>query len=574
MKSDLYKADRTILWRKIALLVLCVLAAGCATAPHKESKIFDSRFQRDPDNRPIPMPVEREPGRHWDRTHNILVRQIYRAIYIPGWVSALAEKLDMKGPKEPENINAWDEVPDSSWFTNRIGTGKMNLEEIRRGPRRSDGPDTSGHWDIMKGKISGVTPGFVIKDSSGDVYFLKFDPPGYEGISSGAEIVSTLVHYAVGYNVPENYIVRVPLSIFRLGEKATTKGKYGVKRLMTQKDIDDMLARTGTDREEKIRVLASKGIPGRPIGGFYFQGRRPDDPNDRIPHEHRRELRGLRLFSAWLNNTDVQIHNTLDMYQGEPGEGHLRHYLLDFGTSLGSAGNRPKRPVAGHEYFVDFEAIGKSFITLGSIEPEWVWNEQSGYLSVGIFESDNFDPLKWKNAYPVRAFELMNDWDAFWAAKIIMAFSDEMIEAIVKEAQYHEKGAAEYVLKTLIKRRDKIGRECFNRVTPLDDFEVSGGKLIFRDLAMDYGLTEGSQRKYLATLWRESRNGRKLLLDERHKTGGQFASLPIFTGKPGNNFFTFRIEVEDLNIPVGKGVDVTLYCRENRACRVTGVKRR
>lgn len=34
------------------------------------------------------------------------------------------------------NVNTIDEVPDSSWFTNRIGRGAMSREEIVRGPDR------------------------------------------------------------------------------------------------------------------------------------------------------------------------------------------------------------------------------------------------------------------------------------------------------------------------------------------------------------------------------------------------------------------------------------------------------
>ena len=32
------------------------------------------------------------------------------------------------------NVNALDEVPDSSWFTNRLGRRPMTTEEIARGP--------------------------------------------------------------------------------------------------------------------------------------------------------------------------------------------------------------------------------------------------------------------------------------------------------------------------------------------------------------------------------------------------------------------------------------------------------
>ncbi len=32
------------------------------------------------------------------------------------------------------NVNTVDEVPDSSWFTNRIGRRELSLDEIVRGP--------------------------------------------------------------------------------------------------------------------------------------------------------------------------------------------------------------------------------------------------------------------------------------------------------------------------------------------------------------------------------------------------------------------------------------------------------
>jgi len=45
----------------------------------------------------------------------------------------------------------------------------------------------------------------------------------------------------------------------------------------------------------------SRLLEGKPIGGPPFTGTRPDDPNDRIPHEQRRDLRGLASIFAWLD---------------------------------------------------------------------------------------------------------------------------------------------------------------------------------------------------------------------------------------------------------------------------------
>ena len=49
-------------------------------------------------------------------------------------------------PGPARNVNTLGEVPDSSWFTNRIGRRPMTIEEIVRGPNTGDGPDTSSNW--------------------------------------------------------------------------------------------------------------------------------------------------------------------------------------------------------------------------------------------------------------------------------------------------------------------------------------------------------------------------------------------------------------------------------------------
>ncbi|MDP7471952.1 MAG: hypothetical protein QGI02_06330 [Vicinamibacterales bacterium] len=78
-----------------------------------------------------------------------------------------------------------------------------------------------------------------------------------------------------------------------------------------------------------FRVTASKYLPGLPIGPFRYFGTRSDDPNDIVPHEHRRELRGLRVFAAWLNHDDTRAHNTQDAWVEEDGRHYIRHYMMN-----------------------------------------------------------------------------------------------------------------------------------------------------------------------------------------------------------------------------------------------------
>jgi len=90
----------------------------------------------------------------------------------------------LKGtPKQAKNVNAWGEVENSSWFTNRNHLQPMSLEEIARGSCTGDGPETSGVWIIKRAKAEGVTAGFHIEDSRGERYVIKFDLIGYGGLN-------------------------------------------------------------------------------------------------------------------------------------------------------------------------------------------------------------------------------------------------------------------------------------------------------------------------------------------------------------------------------------------------------
>ena len=56
------------------------------------------------------------------------------------------------------NVNTLDEVPDSMWFTNRIGRRAMSIEEIVRGPNQLNIASID-EWPIVREKSSGITPG-------------------------------------------------------------------------------------------------------------------------------------------------------------------------------------------------------------------------------------------------------------------------------------------------------------------------------------------------------------------------------------------------------------------------------
>ena len=107
------------------------------------------------------------------------------------------------GQIRAQNLNTLGEVPDSSWFTNRMSRRVLSVDELVRGPNQGAGPDMSTTWRIVGAKTEGDTPGLRIRDGRGDVYFIKFDPQHWPQMATSAEIVGTKFFYAFGYHVPE-----------------------------------------------------------------------------------------------------------------------------------------------------------------------------------------------------------------------------------------------------------------------------------------------------------------------------------------------------------------------------------
>ena len=105
-------------------------------------------------------------------------------------------------------VNTMGEVPDSEWYSNRHYARRMSEAELVRGPGNSTPPSIKGRWRVVSAKNEGITPGFTVVDEEGRRYLLKFDPHSNPELASAADVISSKFFYALGYNVPENYIVR------------------------------------------------------------------------------------------------------------------------------------------------------------------------------------------------------------------------------------------------------------------------------------------------------------------------------------------------------------------------------
>lgn len=386
-----------------------------------------------------------------------------------------------------KNLNSVDEVPNSSWFTNRAGILPLTPADVDRGPDTTDGP-APGAWTITASKSDGVTPGFTVTDAKGQRWFLKFDPPGYRGMSTGTEVTVTKLMWALGYHVPENHITYLRRDQLVLGNSAKFTPVGGTRRAMRVSDIDALLERANREQDGSYRVVASKSLPGKPIGRISFTGTRPDDPNDIVAHDDRRELRGYGVFAAWLNHVDAKAINTLDTLIDDEGGAYVRHNLVDFGSALGSGGVGPADPWAGSEYLVESRQVGRQIVGFGFSYPKWHTAAFYEAPSIGRFPRNNasFNPELWKPRVPNPAFVQARADDKFWAARKVVAMSTDLIRAAVRAGQFGDPAAEEFLIRALAERRDAIGRAYLTGINPIaEPMLTRAGSLTFHNAAVD-----------------------------------------------------------------------------------------
>lgn len=387
------------------------------------------------------------------------------------------------------DVNTVDEVPDSSWFTNRIGRRPMSVDEVVTGPDRVRQISLDG-WVVSAGKSSGVQPGFRMTNPEGHLYQIEVDPPSNPEMASGAEVIGTAFYHAFGYHVVEVYVADLDASKLVLSDKATLRDPLnGHRRRMTRRDVQLVLDRAARRPDGRYRVLVSRFADGKPLGNFRYYGTRPDDGNDLVPHEHRRELRGARVFAAWLNHDDSRGVNSLNMLETTGGRGWVKHYMFDFGSILGSGTVYAQRHRAGNEYIFEQKPGWLTLATLGFYIRPWMRIPYPRVPpAVGRIEADRFDPVAWKPEYPNPAFENMRPDDAFWAARIVSRFTDAHVRGVVEKAQFTDPRATDYLTRTIIARRDKVVATWLNVVCPVVDPVLQpDGTLTFHNAAVDAG---------------------------------------------------------------------------------------
>jgi hypothetical protein len=511
-------------------------------------------------------PISREPD-----SHDASGTQPWKI----GLMYELAYNLFVTSGYQPSNtrarnINTIDEVPDSSWFTNRLGKEPLSAAQVERGPLVGR-PPAPEQWVITREKSAGINPGFTARDANGDTWFLQFDPASRPEGATAANVIATKIFWALGYNQVETYITTFDPKRATFDPKATMQRPSGKRTAFTHKDLDEVLEHVARAADGTYRVTAGRLLTGTVLGGFRYSKTRPDDPNDVVPHEHRRELRALRVFGAWTNLTDLKAGNTLDVLVTENGRTIVKHYLQDVGSTFGMA-NREYEWDIGSEYFYEGDALMRRLLTFGFALSPWQTVPYVEYPSIGRFEGDRFDPRKWKPQTPTEAYMELRDDDAFWAARRVMAFSDDLIRAAVHTGQYSDGVAEGHLAAMLIKRRDTIGRTYLTAVNPIVNPSLDGTTLTFENAAVAARVAD-APTEYRAT-WSQFDNttGTTRLLFE---TRSQTETLRATGELPAGNdvFVEVAISAEAPSHPAWREPVRTYFRRTSSGWQLVGLER-
>jgi len=540
--------------RRIGILALSVAAiGGFAPGAATQSVRFyaDDPIAREPESQDASKVSTYDHSQMYELVYNLFINSGHKP-------SGLRAK----------NINTIDEVPDSSWFTDRIGARAITNEELVRGPNAGTPPDPS-KWVLVREKVSGVHPGFTAMDARGETWFLQFDPVHFPEGATAAVAIASKIFWALGYNQVESFLTTFDPSKASIDPKASIRRPNGKRTPFTQDDANVVLEASARNPDGTYRVIAGRLLPGKIVGPYLYAGTRTDDPNDIVPHEHRRELRGLRVFAAWTNLTDLKAQNTLDTLVTENGKAIVKHYLQDVGSTFGMCNDVHEWDLS-YEYFFEGGPSNKRLFTLGFGLSPWQTVDYVEYPSVGKFEGKVFDPRKWRPQTPVLAYMELRDDDAFWAARRIAAFTDDMIRTVVHTGQFSDPAAEKYLADVLIQRRDTIKKVYLTQLNPIVALRLDAKGLTFENVAVAAGVAEGSVAYRASWMVFDNATGATRPLAE---TKSETTTMVAPSGLPSTGFLAVDIAADSATYPTWKQPARAYFRRDGDSWKLVGLER-
>jgi hypothetical protein len=163
--------------------------------------------------------------------------------------------------------------------------------------------------------------------------------------------------------------------------------------------------------------------------------------------------------------------------------------------------------------------------------------------------------------------------DAFWAARRVGAFTDELIRAAVHTGRYSDPNAEKYLADVLIKRRDKIQRVYLTAVNPIVAPRLDpAGRLTFENAAVTAGVAP-SRATYRATWSRfDNATGETQRIGETQSDTTTVAPPAGLPAAPGS-FVAVDIAANSDTYPPWRRPIRTYFARQDAGWKLVGLER-
>jgi hypothetical protein len=345
--------------------------------------------------------------------------------------------------------------------------------------------------------------GLTVVDARGARYELEHDDARRPELRTGAAAVGSRALRGLGIRTPDVWIVELApgdIELSRpsgapepLAEDARARARAREKRLVAFFDGGPKLPPS----QGRHRVSATRWAAGIDVGITPDFGSRGDDANDLIAHNDRRTLRALSLFGSFLAFDGFGVRRTRDVYVGEPGKGHLVHYVVGLDRSLGAGSVvdplPPYRPLSGRRG----ESSWQNLVLLGFAPAPRPKATQRRFLSLGTI-GPLANPLGLETALPYGPFVRLSRADGYWAAKRIAGLLTpaSTLEAIVDAGHFSDRAARDELLLLLRLRARQIVGYWFHQVTPIEVLTTEDTRLVLRDEAIFGGYAPAEEIVY------------------------------------------------------------------------------
>ena len=393
----------------------------------------------------------------------------------------MVQALDPKRAPEAGDVNALDDVPRSSWLSPDDAAEVADAAEPPAPPFR-----------LLPAPAVTREGALAVVDGRGRRFEIWRDPLDRPEMATGAAAFASNLLRALGYATPGVWATDVARPDFDLHGAAD----------------NDALLKLFHDGPRAVggrfRVALTRWPIGIDLGPTPPTGGRSDDPNDRVPHEDRRTLRALKLIFGWLGMTDAGIHVLRDAYVGQPGKGHVVHYLAGLGGALGAdAVVRALEPRDDDSDLAD-RNVWITLATLGLYHQKPRLTPET-WPSVGEYR-ETWAPEAFQTSPPLVPIDRALPSDVYWAAKRIATIRPATIVRALDAGNYHD-DSAHALLGELVRERQSLAvRWGLAQVTPceVDRLEQAhaGARsvLVIRDEALTLGLVAAATTTYRVAL--------------------------------------------------------------------------